>query len=111
MPTTADLNEQIESVPDVAGTPIEKGDTVVAVNGQTTGRVCELSLEDDLGFVCIRPVHQAYGKGVWYAADQVFWVARPGGKKNQEEAPPSRPKLYGNTSTATKPRTAPAKKK
>lgn len=106
---TADI--LIESVPDVAGTPIEKGDTVVAVNGQTTGRVCEISFEDDLGFVCIRPVHQAYGKGVWYAADQVFWVARPAGKKDKDDPAPIRPRLYGNPSTASIAKSTPSKKK
>lgn len=115
-----------ESVQDVAGKPIEVGDTVVAVNGQTTGRVCEITIEDDgTAFVAIRPVYHSYGKGVWYAADQVFWVARPnavnkdkkpGTKAGATPKPTATGKIAGKTvGPATSPapatRTAPAKKK
>ncbi|MEM1109694.1 MAG: hypothetical protein AAGH99_13495 [Planctomycetota bacterium] len=66
-----------EPICDVSGRSIEIGDTVVTVNGQTTGRICEVAREDDdTAFVAIRPVFDSYGKGTWYAADQVFWVAR-----------------------------------
>lgn len=78
-----------EPIQDVAGKPIEVGDTVVTVNGQTTGRVCQITREDDgTAFVAIRPVYHSYGKGVWYASDQVFWVARPNdpAKKKKEAA-------------------------
>ncbi|MBB6428590.1 hypothetical protein [Algisphaera agarilytica] len=76
-----------EVVCDVAGRALEVGDTVVTVNGQTTGRVCEIAYEeDDLGFVAIRPVHHSYAKGVWYAADQVFWVARSNDAKSAPDA-------------------------
>ncbi|MEM7625286.1 MAG: hypothetical protein AAF333_06630 [Planctomycetota bacterium] len=90
---------------DVAGTPIEDGDTVVTVNGQSTGKVVQIKREDDVHFICLRPVHQAYGKGVWYASDQVFWVARPGGAKKDESVTPPKP---GNTPTtpSTKPASA-----
>jgi len=118
-----------ESVQDVAGKPIEVGDTVVTVNGQTTGRVCEINVEDDdTAFVAIRPVYHSYGKGVWYAADQVFWVARPNAaNKDKKSAAKSTPKpkatatgkIAGKTvsppakSAAPAPavRSAPAKKK
>ena len=102
-----------EAVQDVAGKLIEVGDTVVTVNGQTTGRVCEIAREDDdTAFVSIRPVYHSYGKGVWYAADQVFWVARSNEadkKKKKTSAPkaataPSRPAPQAT-------RSAPARKK
>ncbi len=114
-----------EPVQDVAGKPIEVGDTVVAVNGQTTGRVCEITREDDgTAFVSIRPVYHSYGKGVWYAADQVFWVARPNAAaKDKKPASTSKPKpkatatgkVAGKTVAAASPpptvRSTPAKKK
>lgn len=102
---------------DVAGTSIEIGDTVVTVNGQSTGKVIEIKPEDDIHFIRLRPAHQSYGKGVWYASDQVFWVARPGSAKKTDPKPASKP---GNsppkTASAPKPaavsaRSAPAKKK
>lgn len=75
-------------IQDISGNRLEPGDTVVTVNGQTTGRVCEMTLEDDTGFVCLRPVHQTFGQGVWYAADQVFWVARPNAAGKKSESKP-----------------------
>lgn len=119
----------VESVPDIAGKPIEVGDTVVTVNGQTTGRVCNINCEDDgTAFVAIRPVYHSYGKGVWYASDQVFWVARPNDaakKKKDADGKPARPaapatatgKIAGKKVAASKPspaaatRSTPAKKK
>ena len=84
----------VEEAQDVAGTQIIKGDTVATVNGQTTGKVCDLAREDNLDFVCLRPAHQSYGKGMWYSADQVYWVARPGSaskKKTDAKSPRSEP--------------------
>ncbi|MEM6854978.1 MAG: hypothetical protein AAF911_07675 [Planctomycetota bacterium] len=101
-----------ELVQDVAGKPIEVGDTVVTVNGQTTGRVCEVTVEDDdTAFVAIRPVYHSYGKGVWYAADQVFWVARSAEADKKKKTAAAK-----TASPAAKPgpaavRSAPAKKK
>lgn len=66
---------EIEVAPDVAGHEMAVGDTVVAVSDQTTGRVCEIMDDDGMRFVRVRPVHQSTGRGVWYASDQVFWVA------------------------------------
>lgn len=117
-----------ESIQDVAGKPIEVGDTVVTVNGQTTGRVCDVNVEDDdTAFVAIRPVYHSYGKGVWYAADQVFWVARPHSakkdkKKGSAKTAPKTPatatgKVAGKPATAARNapaatvRLTPAKKK
>ncbi|MEM9418113.1 MAG: hypothetical protein AAGA25_03530 [Planctomycetota bacterium] len=92
-----------ELVCDVSGRALEVGDTVVTVNGQTTGRVCEIAHEeDDIGFVAIRPVHHSYAKGVWYAADQVFWVARSGDAKpaNGTTAEASKSKANGVSGNA-----------
>lgn len=104
--TAADM---IESVRDVAGKSIETGDTVVAVNGQTTGKVCEITREDDFGFVCVRPVHQAYGKGVWYAADQVFWVARPNTAKKDKKPAAKSPATPGKSATRGSKASPPAR--
>ena len=87
---------------DVAGTPIQDGDTVVTVNGQSTGKVIDIQREEDIHFVCLRPAHQSYGKGVWYASDQVFWVARSGAGKTTAVKP-------GRTSGSRTP--SPARKK
>ncbi len=75
----------ITTARDYSGTSIEKGDTVVTLNGQSTAKVCGLAREDDTEFVCLRPAHQSYGKGMWYAADQVYWVARPGSTKKDDK--------------------------
>ncbi|MEO1235714.1 MAG: hypothetical protein AAFX76_02880 [Planctomycetota bacterium] len=98
------------TVPDISGTLLETGDTVVTVNGQTTGRVAEIKVEDDMGFICLRPVHQAFGPGVWYAADQVFWVARPASASKPKNAA----KTTGNNGNKPAPvatKTTPARKK
>lgn len=98
----------------------------MTVNGQTTGRVCEITREDDgTAFVAIRPVYHSYGKGVWYASDQVFWVARPNDaakKKKDAAAKPAAPatatgkiagKKVANAKSSPTPatRATPAKKK
>ena len=102
------MNNDCSDTFDIAGTPILNGDTVVTVNGQSTGRVCEIRREDDIDFICLRPVHQAYGKGVWYASDQVFWVARPAAAKTKESGTGAdRP----GRGVARVGRTEPAKKK
>ncbi|MEM8738601.1 MAG: hypothetical protein AAGG38_09010 [Planctomycetota bacterium] len=91
---------------DVSGTILEIGDTVVAVNGQSTGRICEITCEDDTSFICVRPVHQSYGKGIWYAADQVFWVARPAAAKAKESASAQPPASSGKPTSGPR-KTAP----
>lgn len=76
---------EIESVPDVSGNQMQVGDTVVAVSDQTTGRVVEVMDDDGVTFVRVRPAHQSTGRGVWYASDQVFWVARPNAGKSSSD--------------------------
>lgn len=102
MPTPAAPHQ--EPTLDVSGTPLDVGDTVVTVNGQSTGKVIEIQREDDVHFVCLRPAHQSYGKGMWYASDQVFWVARSGGAKKADALAPAE-------SAAVVTRSTPARKK
>ncbi|QQE11047.1 hypothetical protein JD969_16315 [Planctomycetota bacterium] len=66
---------------DVTGHDVDKGDTVTTLNGQMTARVCDIALDDDVldeevKFVCLRPIHQPYARGIWYSADQVMWVSK-----------------------------------
>ncbi len=99
---------------DVSGRTLAKGDTVSSVNGQMTGRVWAMQVEDeDLAFVEIKPVHQPYAKSVWYAADQLIWVATPGsgnggGSSGNGEKPARAAATAGKPATK---RTAPAKHK
>lgn len=108
--------EPVTNTQDVAGTDIQAGDTVAAVNGQSSGKVTEIAREDDVDFVRLRPAHLSYGKGVWYAADQVFWLARPGSAKKTDAKPKAKPAASPASSAATSGatsggRSGPAKKK
>ena len=58
-------------VTDVDGRDLCKGDTVATVNGAFTGKVCDVVMDGDVGFVRLRAVHAPFSKGVWHAADRV----------------------------------------
>ena len=66
---------------DVTGHEVDKGDTVTTLNGQMTARVCDIAVDDEVldeevQFVCLRPIHQPYARGIWYSSDQVMWVSK-----------------------------------
>jgi hypothetical protein len=48
----------------------------LTISGQETARVCDLALEADMQFVCLRPLHRPYGKGIWHASDRVQLVSK-----------------------------------
>ncbi len=58
-------------ISDINGLEVDKGDMVAPLTGDFRGRVSAVKLEDGEGFVCIRPSHRPYSKGVWYAAEHV----------------------------------------
>ena len=60
---------------DYSGRALAKGDTVSTLSGDMTGRISDLASEDDTCFVRLRPVHQPYGRGTWYAADRLVYLA------------------------------------
>ncbi len=62
-------------VVDVNGQEIAKGDVVAPLNGDFRGRVSDVKSEDGEGFVCIRPAHRPYSKGIWYASEHVQWLS------------------------------------
>ncbi len=78
--------KRVKTAKDVAGRLLAKGDTVATLNGQLTGRVWELAEEGDETFVQLRPVYQPYGLAVWYASDQVIWVATPARRQRSKPA-------------------------
>ena len=67
---------KVKSASDMTGRKLNKGDTVMDVNGQITGRICDIADDEGTFFVRLRPVHQPYAHGVWYAADRVLWLAQ-----------------------------------
>ena len=78
--------KRVREAPDMTGRLIRKGDTVSAVNGSDSGRVWDLKDDDGIVFVCIRPVHQPYANPVWYASDQLLWVATPAAAAAKQQA-------------------------
>jgi hypothetical protein len=68
---------------DMSGRALTKGDTVSTANGALTGRVSDLAEEEGAFFVCVRPIYQPYGRGVWHAADRVIYVAS--GQRNRKK--------------------------
>jgi len=61
---------------DVDGRELRKGDTVATLTDNVTAKVTDIVVETDLtSFVCLRPVHRPFSKGVWHAADQVQRIA------------------------------------
>jgi hypothetical protein len=67
--------ERVSLAYDISGRSLSKGDTVSTVTGALTGRISDIAMEEETTFVCLRPVHQPYGRGVWHAADRVVYVA------------------------------------
>jgi hypothetical protein len=61
---------------DVNGLKLSKGDVVAPISGDLKGRVCDIRVEDGLGFVCVRASHRPYSKGVWYASEHVQRLAK-----------------------------------
>mgnify|MGYP006295128519 CR=1 FL=1 len=63
----------------VNGLELHKGDTVSPLSDNMSGRISDIRSEGDMGFICVRPTHKPYSKGVWYAADRVqrLQLAKP----------------------------------
>jgi hypothetical protein len=98
-------------VTDVNGLELGKGDMVAPLTGDFKGRVCALKLEDGAGFVCIRPSHRPYSKGIWYSADHVQRLAIAkvrAGDAPAADAPAPSAKVTPVTTTTTKTTTTAA---
>jgi hypothetical protein len=93
--------KRVKLAKDVSGRDLFKGDTVATLNGQVTGRVWELAEEDGETFVQIRPVYQPYGSAMWYASDQVIWVATPARRKRSRDAARKTSPISSPASTPT----------
>lgn len=61
---------------DFDGRELRRGDTVATLSGNVTAKITDIAVEaDHTYFVCLRPIHRPFGKGVWHAADQVQRIA------------------------------------
>jgi len=67
--------QKINKTSDVSGREMGVGDTVTTLNGDVTGKICDICQESDVAFVRVRPLHQSYGRGVWHAADRTMWLS------------------------------------
>ena len=67
---------KVDTTYDIDGRELGRGDTVLTISNQETARVCDMAMEFDTGFVCLRPLHRPYGKGVWHAADRTQLVSK-----------------------------------
>ncbi|MEM6392845.1 MAG: hypothetical protein AAF797_08750 [Planctomycetota bacterium] len=77
MPDSSDSKETPSNdpvVPDYQGRDITVGDIVRSLNGEVTGTIKEIAIEDGEPFVRIRPDHQIGSKGVWHAASRVVFA-------------------------------------
>ena len=72
---------------DVNGLKLSKGDLVAPISGDLKGRVCEVKVEEGLGFVCVRASHRPYSKGVWYASDHVQRLQQGKPRRRPAERP------------------------
>jgi hypothetical protein len=63
--------QKTDSVSDLNGRSLFRGDTVTTISGDMTGKIYDIAADSDTGFVRLRPVHQPYQPGIWHAADQV----------------------------------------
>ncbi|MDX1564312.1 MAG: hypothetical protein R3236_02845 [Phycisphaeraceae bacterium] len=88
-------------VVDVNGHVITKGDVVAPLNGDFRGRVSDVKSEDEEGFVCIRPSHRPYSKGIWYASEHVqrLAAARVPAKDKGKGKPKPKSKSKAKTSS------------
>lgn len=73
---------------DVNGQKLGKGDVVTPISGDLKGKICDMRVEDGLGFVCVRATHRPYSKGVWYASDHVQRLAKAKPRKRPEVRKP-----------------------
>lgn len=76
-----------EQASDYQGRELAKGDTVALLSDNSSARISDIATDGDQEFVCLRPLHQPYGKGVWHAADRVVWLAAS--KKNRNKNNPA----------------------
>ena len=61
---------------DIDGREVHKGDTVATLMDHVTAKVMDIAVEADrTSFVCLRPLHRPFSKGIWHAADQVQRIA------------------------------------
>ncbi len=68
---------KIAKAKDVDGRSLEKGDTVATLLDNVTAKIADVAVEsDDTAFVCLRPAHRPFSKGVWHPADQVQRIGR-----------------------------------
>lgn len=79
--------EKIEVAHDADGTELIKGDTVATIGDNTAARVADLCIDMDLDleYVRLKPLHQAYGKGLWHAADRVIRLSATKRKTDEEK--------------------------
>jgi hypothetical protein len=63
--------KKVPMVEDYNGLEVMKGDTVATLSDGVTARVCDLAKDEETGFVCLRPLHSPFSKGIWHAADRV----------------------------------------
>ena len=99
---------------DVNGHVISKGDVVAPLNGDFRGRVSDVKSEDGEGFVCIRPSHRPYSKGIWYASEHVQRLAAariPAKDKGKGKSEIKSKDAGTKKKTAAKKKKATAKKK
>lgn len=68
---------KVKSVIDFNGEDLHKGDTVSTLTDGVSARVCDLAVDGDdrTPFVCLRPLHSPFSKGVWHAAEHVQFVS------------------------------------
>lgn len=66
---------KLNSAKDFNERSMHRGDIVTVLSDRTAAKICDIARDDEATFVRICPLHQAYGKGIWHAADQVVWVS------------------------------------
>jgi hypothetical protein len=66
---------KVKKATDVDGREVQKGDTVATLTGNMTAKVYDIAVESDTAFLCLRPLHHPFSRGVWHAADHVQRIA------------------------------------
>ena len=82
--------QKINKTNDVSGREMGVGDTVTTLNGDVTGKICDICQDSDVAFVRVRPLHQSYGQGMWHAADRTMWLSasrKPAPAEKEKETP------------------------